>query len=145
MAASYSYDPGNLSGETADRMRFELGDVVVENGGQSAYLSDEEIQAMIGGRGSWNSAKLALVSHLLHRFGYEVNTKVGALSLELKGRVDFWRRLYDELKAQGNVPPVSGGAGGKRRPPIFRVGQFDNPEALHCPGAGREGAGRHVP
>lgn len=127
MAASYSYNPGNLSGETADRMRFELGDVAVANGEKSAYLSDEEIQAMIGGRGSWDSAKLALVSHLLHRFGYEVNTKVGALSLELKGRVDFWRRLYDELRAQGNVPPSAmSGANGRPRPPIFRVGQFDN-------------------
>ena len=46
--AHYSYDPTNIMMYGKDRMRFELGDTMVENGAATAALTDEEISAMIG-------------------------------------------------------------------------------------------------
>ena len=47
MSASYTYEPSNITSTGKDRMRFELGDTMVESGSDTAYLSDEEIAAML--------------------------------------------------------------------------------------------------
>lgn len=44
---TYSYNPSNLGEHGLDRMRFELGDTFVAEPEKTAYLSDEEISAVI--------------------------------------------------------------------------------------------------
>ena len=44
---TYTYDPGNVKELGKDRMRFELGDVMVEGCSDTTALTDEEIQAAI--------------------------------------------------------------------------------------------------
>ena len=71
----YTYESGNISELGKDRMRFELGDVMVEGGSDTAALTDEEIQAAIDTYPkSWKRAKLMLLESLCRRFSYEVDT-----------------------------------------------------------------------
>lgn len=139
MAASYSYDESRLAENGKDYMRYVIGDVNVENGGQSAYVSDEAIQAMLDRFPTFRMAEIALLKHLLRRFSYEVNTQVGALRLDLKDRVEHWRQLLKELQAESSSPQaaLTAGKDGRSRPPLFVVGQFDNRQCWR----GR----RHVP
>lgn len=44
---NYTYDDTKISKRGKDRMRFELGDVMTDDGARNSYLSDEEIEAMI--------------------------------------------------------------------------------------------------
>lgn len=103
---TYTYDPGNVKELGKDRMRFELGDVMVEGCSDTTALTDEEIQAAIETYPkSWKKAKLMLLESLCRRFSYEVSTKTGPLTLELQERAKLWREDYDKLKkkCQQNV------------------------------------------
>ena len=42
---AYTYEPGNITEFGKDRMRFELGDTMVEGLADTTALTDEEIQA----------------------------------------------------------------------------------------------------
>ncbi|MCX4299813.1 MAG: hypothetical protein OSJ73_22845 [Lachnospiraceae bacterium] len=98
---TYTYDPGNVKELGKDRMRFELGDVMVEGCSDTTALTDEEIQAAIETYPkSWKKAKLMLLESLCRRFSYEVNTKTGPLTLELQARAKLWREDYDKLKKE---------------------------------------------
>ena len=137
---SYTYDGTNIVEHGKDRMRFELGDVMVDDGARNAYLSDEEIEAMIeANKPSWLRAKLALVESVLRRFSYEVDTQSGPLRLSLNQRYAAWKDMYDKLKSEADaassIPDY--GAIGKRRPPYFYEGMHDN--------YGLIGGKRHVP
>lgn len=41
---AYTYEPGNITEFGKDRMRFELGDTMVEGLADTTALTDEEIQ-----------------------------------------------------------------------------------------------------
>lgn len=87
---TYTYDPGNVKELGKDRMRFELGDVMVEGCSDTTALTDEEIQAAIETYPkSWKKAKLMLLESLCRRFSYEVNTKNGSTNVRIarKGEV----------------------------------------------------------
>ncbi len=138
---TFTYDPAKLGENGKDKMRFELGDTMVEGGSETTYLTDEEIIAILGAYPNrWKRAKLALVESLCRRFSYEVDTDVGPLSLGLKGRVEAWRDMYKELKAEiggyavpkANPAAIGGGA-------YFYTGMMDNPSA-----GGKEGGGNDV-
>ena len=136
----YTYDATKISEYGKDRMRFELGDVMVDDGARNSYLSDEEIEAMIeANKPSWLRAKLALVESVLRRFSYEVDTQSGPLRLSLNQRYAAWKDMYDKLKneadAASSIPDY--GAIGKRCPPYFYEGMHDN--------HGLIGGKRHVP
>lgn len=47
MPATYTYDPSMITVEGKDRMRFELGDTVVQGGNLTAALCDEEYEVTI--------------------------------------------------------------------------------------------------
>lgn len=129
MAATYTYDPAGITAKGKDAMRFELGDVMVDGGAKSAYLSDEEIIAMLNMYPtSWRRAKLALVESVLRRFSYEVDTKIGPLNLGLSARSEAWSAMYKELKAeaQGACAMPSDSTVGKNVPPYFHSGMHDN-------------------
>jgi hypothetical protein len=138
---TYSYDPTKIGENGKDRMRFELGDTMVEGGAETAYLTDQEITAILSAYPNrWKRAKLALVESLCRRFSYEVDTKVGPLSLGLKGRVEAWKEMHNELKAEigGYAVPRANPAaiGGSA---YFYAGMMDNPST-----GGKEGGGNDV-
>ena len=98
---SYTYNPENIGSDSLDRMRFELGDVMIDKDDRSAALSDEEITTILDKyTGNWKRAKLALLESILMRFSYEVDTTVGKLSLGLRDRYDAWKKMRDELKKE---------------------------------------------
>ena len=101
--ASFTYDPTNIADETRDRMRFELGDTNVEGGAQTAFMSDEEIDAMIAAR-PWKRAMLELVVGVCMRLSFEVDIRNDGTALSLSQRADRWMKLRDKLQAELTVP-----------------------------------------
>jgi len=98
---TYTYEPGNIRESGKDRMRFELGDTMVEGLSDTTALTDEEIQAAIEAYPkSWKRAKLMLLESLCRRFAYEVDTKTGPLWLYMQERAKLWREDYDKLKKE---------------------------------------------
>ena len=67
---SYSYNPADVGEFGLNRMRFELGDVFVAEPEKTAYLTDEEITAVLDSSSSWKHAKLRLIETLLFRFSF---------------------------------------------------------------------------
>lgn len=129
---SYTYDPTKIASLGLDRMRFELGDVMVEGGADTAALSDQEIQAvltMYPEPGQWRNVKLALVESVCRRFAYEVDTKTDKLSLAYSERAKMWNRMYEELKAEVSAEdihiPISINENQGHRP-YFYTGMMQN-------------------
>ncbi|MCD8195893.1 MAG: hypothetical protein LUE24_03020 [Lachnospiraceae bacterium] len=112
-------------------MRFELGDTMVEGMEQTSALSDEEYNAILEAYPTkWKKAKLLCVESIMHRFAYEVDEKVGPLSLSLRERYEAWKELYDELEdevASASVPSANRKAISGNH--YFREGMHDNPNA----------------
>ena len=135
---SYSYDPARLNEYGKDRMRFELGDVMTEGGADTCALTDEEYNAVITeyGQAKWKRATYKLLESVVHRFSYEVDTKVGHLDLALSDRYKRWKALLDELKKEiENTAVPVGSPRTTKKPPYFSTGMHDN----------RPGGPRHVP
>lgn len=131
MAGIYTYDPANIGHPGKDRMRFELGDTMVEGGAETSALTDEEYTAILTAYPhKWKRAKLALIESILHRFSFEVDTKVGPLSLSLQQRAGTWQAMYYALKAEiskSGVPSANPAA--MEGSPYFYEGMMDNPYA----------------
>lgn len=127
---NYTYNPAEIKDKTVSRMRFELGDTMVEGNSDTAALTDEEIQVAIDSYPkSWKKAKLMLLESLYRRFSYEVDTKTGPLALNLHDRAVMWKEDYLALKKEiqqesCSVPPFAGGATNK--PPYFYTGMQQN-------------------
>ena len=129
---SYTYEPGKIQEEGKDRMRFELGDTMVEGGADTSALADEEILAILSMYPRrWKRAKLACLESICRRFAYEPDTKEGPLSFSLGDRARLWREDYEKLKKEVsagavNVPAPFLGAGGTGNPPYFHTGMMQN-------------------
>ena len=135
---NYTYEPSRIGEKGKDKMRFELGDTMVEGAAETTALTDEEIIAILElYPANWKRAKLALVESLCRRFSYEVDTKVGPLSLGLGDRLKAWQAMYEELKAEigghsvpsANPAAIGGGA-------YFYAGMQTNPAAGKGGGGG---------
>lgn len=121
-------------------MRFEIGDTMVEGERGTCALSDEEYIAIIAAKSSWKRAKLGVLESIMRRFGMEVNTTVGPLKLEMQARAEFWRKQYEQLKAECGAdtvptmgrPSVESGKDGGH---YFYGGMHDNENA--CRGGER--------
>ena len=130
---TYTYNTGNLKELGKDRMRFELGDTMVEGLSDTTALTDEEIQASIEAYpGSWKRAKLMLLESLCRRFAYEVDTKTGPLWLYMQERAKLWREDYDKLKKEVSaescsIPQFVNGE--HQKPPYFYTGMQQNERA----------------
>ena len=135
---SYTYDPTKIKEKGKDRMRFELGDTMVEGGAETAALSDEEINAVLEMYSNkWKKAKLALLESICRRFSYEVDTDVGPLSLGLQARAEVWREMYKELKTElGNYSVPSVNPAAISGDPYFYKGMMDNPAVSRKEGGG---------
>lgn len=141
---TYSYDPTKIGERGKDRMRFELGDTEVGGEGQAAALSDEEYEAVLNAYpNKWRKAKLALVESIMRRFSYEVDEKVGPMSLSLRQRYEDWKAMYDQLKAEiaGCTVP-SANAAAINGDHYFYEGIHNNPTAG---GTELKGGGHLVP
>ena len=129
-AGSYTYAPGNIGIFGRDRMRFELGDTMVEGLSDTAALTDEEIQAAIEAYPkSWKRAKLMLLESLCRRFAYEVDTKTGPLHLYMQERAKLWREDYEKLKKEVSaescsIPQFRNAS--QNKPPYFYTGMQRN-------------------
>ena len=113
---TFSYDPTRIGEDGTDRLRFELGDTVVDMAGVSAALCDEEYQGILAqyaGRG-WRRVRFEALKAIVMKLSFEVDTSVGGLSYSLSQRFERWKRLLDEEKktmaALGGVP-VAGDPG----------------------------------
>lgn len=126
----YTYDPGKMKELGKDRMRFELGDTMVEGLSDTTALTDEEIQAAIEiYPKSWKKAKLMLLESLCRRFAYEVDTKTGPLQLYMQERAKLWRADYEKLKKEASIEACSGlkfGNGTNNKQPYFYTGMQQN-------------------
>ena len=92
---AYNYDPAAVAEYGKDRMRFELGDTMVDGGPDTTALTDEEIEAALSAYPkSWKRAKLMLLESLFRRFSYEVDTKTCPLTLSLQARAKLWKEMY---------------------------------------------------
>ena len=129
-SGTYTYNPAEIKGNTVSRMRFELGDTMVEGSSETTALTDEEIQAALDTYpNEWKRSKLMLVESLYRRFSYEVNTKTGPLTLELQSRAELWKAEYEKLKKDValdniSVPFFAGERTGKT--PYFYTGMQEN-------------------
>lgn len=127
---TYTYEPANVMDLCKDRMRFELGDTMVEGESDTTALTDEEIQAALDiYPKSWKRAKLMLLESLYHRFAYEVDTKTGPLTLSLQERAKTWRDDYIALKKEVSAESCTipkFGNGGHNKPPYFYTGMHSN-------------------
>lgn len=130
MAKTYNYNPAKISEYGKDRMRFELGDTMVEGGPDTTALTDEEIEAAIDTYPkAWKRAKLMLLESLYRRFSYEVDTKTGPLTLSFQGRAKLWKEEYEVMKKEVGLESSSVhgfGNGVYKKPPYFYAGMQQN-------------------
>lgn len=109
--ATYTYNPADIATESVSRARFELGDVAVEGGAESCYLSDEEIGAIIGTTARWKRKLFQLADAVCMRLSYETNWKNDGTSFDLSQRADRWMKLRDKLEQEAAIEaslPTSG-------------------------------------
>ncbi len=105
---TYTYQPDKIPEMGLDRMRFELGDTMVEGGSDVCALTDEEICAALKVHPDhWKKAKLMLVESVCRRFSYEVDTKTKELSFSLGQRAKLWKNMYQELKEEIEAEDVA--------------------------------------
>ena len=128
---SFTYDPTQIPENGKDRMRFELGDTMVEGAEETCALTDEEYAAALTMYPKrWRKAKIACLRSIVTRFMYEVDTKVGPLSLSLHQRAEAWKAMLDELEAEDAkmaVPSANPQAISPKH--YFFEGMHGNPQA----------------
>lgn len=103
MAGTYTYEPGEIAVYGKDRMRFELGDTMVEGKERTCALCDEEYIVLVSSADSprkWKRAKLKCIESIFRRFSMEPDTKVGPTTLEFEGRAKLWQEEYEKLKEE---------------------------------------------
>lgn len=99
--ATYNYDPTRITENGVDRMRFELGDTVVDMDSIVSPLCDEEYKAIIEKYGkNWRMAKYMCLDAICMKLSYEVNTSVGGLSYSLSERYTRFKEMRDEAKKE---------------------------------------------
>ena len=128
--ASYTYDPEKIKENGRDRMRFELGDTIIDMGPITSPLCDEEYDAILSMNKNFKRAKLECLNAICMKMAYEVDTSTDGLSYSLSSRADRWREMYKEAKKdlQTGVPTVNPAAiYGKDEPHYFRTDLHANP------------------
>lgn len=134
MEKRYTYEPEKIKESGKDRMRFELGDTMVEGGAETSALTDAEINAVLEMFPKWKRAKLALLESICRRFAYEPDTKTGPLSFSFAERAKIWREDYEKLKKEVEnssavIPQFGMWPDGSKRLPYFHAGMMENGEA----------------
>jgi len=106
--AEYSYNPANITRNGVDKMRFELGDTVLEPASLACSLCNEEYAAILAQNKEWRRAKIACLKAILIKFAYEVDFSADGLSYSLSQRYERFKALLNEeeskLAALSSVP-----------------------------------------
>lgn len=129
ITGNYTYDPTAITVEGKDKMRFELGDTVLDGGPLTSPLCDEEYEAVIKANKSWKKAKLELLKAIMMKLSYEVNTSTDGLSYSLSDRANRWREMYKEAKKEVSVALPTGNPNaiyGKDEPHYFHADMHVN-------------------
>ena len=141
---AYTYTPSNVATYSPDRMRFELGDTMVEGGVETCALCDEEYSAVLSGLPSspsarqWKKHKLRCLEAIMRKFAYEPNTKVGPADFKFGDRAKLWKQMYDDLKSELGTTAASASAisvlaqnpaTSEITPPYFYNGMMSHEEA----------------
>lgn len=138
MPGTYTYEPTEIANYGKDRMRFELGDTMVEGEERTCALCDEEYLVLVSGADSpkqWKRAKLKCLESIFRRFSMEADTKVGPTTLGFEGRAKLWQEEYEKLKADIKNYNVSAGAIyanvniSNSSPPYFYAGMMSTEES----------------
>lgn len=109
--ATYTYDPTKLKGSTISRVRFELGDILVDGGAETCMLCDEEIQAVLNETPKFKRVLYKLADAVCMRLSYETDWQDDGTRFSLNQRAERWMKLRDRLKADADAEvtiPVSG-------------------------------------
>lgn len=131
---SYTYNPSDLKGNTVSRVRFMLGDVLVDGGSETCMLCDEEIAAVLEETPKFKRALYRLADAVCMRLSYETDWRDDGAQFSLNQRAERWLALRDRFKkeAEATSLPVSGAVndsiqnaedGGH----YFRGGMMQNP------------------
>ncbi len=132
MKRTYTYDPAKIAEYAKDRMRFELGDTMIEGKERTSALADEEIAAVISMfkmPRQWKRAKLACLESICRRFAYEPDTKEGPVSFSFGDRAKLWREDYEKLKSEVSKGLASTDAISQNsceKPLYFYTGMMEN-------------------
>ena len=101
MPGTYQYEPGNIAEYGKDRMRFELGDVMVEGKEKTCALCDEEYNAVIPEKvptaRQWKKAKLRCLESIMRKFAFEPHTKVGPHNIYKGEPAKKLKEMYEDL------------------------------------------------
>ena len=98
--ATYSYIPAECQDGGVNQMRFELGDTVVDMGGITSPLCDEEYAAILNKHGkNWRLAKVKCLEAICTKMAYEVTTSVDGLSYSLSERYDRFKAMLADAKS----------------------------------------------
>ena len=99
--ATYSYDPSKCQDGGVDQMRYELGDTVVDMGGITSPLCNEEYAAILSKCGkNWRLAKVKCLEGICKKMAYEVNTSVDGLSYSMAERYNRFEAMLAEAKRE---------------------------------------------
>lgn len=111
---SYTYFPEFIAqndGHNSHRVRFELGDVMVEGGSETCYLSDEEINAVLEVEPTLKRALYRLADAVCMRLSYETDWRDDGTQFSLSQRAERWMKLRDRFKKEADAEstlPMSG-------------------------------------
>lgn len=100
---TYTYDPSKITINSVSRARFELGDILVDGGAETCYLSDQEIEAIINATPGWKRALYRLADAVCMRLSYETDWRDDGTAFNLDQRAERWMKLRDRLKKDAEM------------------------------------------
>ena len=101
MAGTYTYDPSKLGENGKDKMRFELGDTLVDGGEITSPLCDEEYYAILDSTDSWRKAKYELLRAIAMKLSFQADsTSIAGLSYSFSGRAKRWQDMLDKAEKE---------------------------------------------
>ena len=93
---TYSYCAENIIQNGMDKMRFELGDTMVEGGANTCILCEEEYTAILSQHKTWQKAKIECLKAIVMKLAYEVDYKVENMSLILTDIYNHLKKMQEE-------------------------------------------------
>ena len=104
MAGTFTYDPSKLGENGKDKMRFELGDTLVDGAEITSPLCDEEYYAILESAGSWRKAKIELLRAIAMKLSFQADsTSIDGLSYSFSSRAQRWLDLLDKEEKKENM------------------------------------------
>ncbi len=127
---TYTYCAENIIENSVDKMRFELGDTLVEGGADTCLLCDEEYTAMLAQSKTWQKAKISCLKAIIMKLSYEVDYKVDNMSLSLSKRYENLKKMLKELEQQQTGALIGAMTYNEtEKAPYFYLGMQQNPKA----------------